>query len=239
MADDDDVEFEPETIVIGSHEFEVTTIAHLPIEKLMSNHSKGVEISGQKVWCGSLSVCELIMKNNDLVKDRLIVELGAGTGVLGMVCSRSGCRRLIVTDNDPQSITHMKSDLPRNGVAAGIEVLDWFKPGDMSFVKEAIAQDGGLSLTVVAGDVLYKRVLLEPFFNTVKQLLQLQQGSNMYLCHIPRAGVEQADVVSMAQSLGLQIDSLPGELWKNEEEVLNYCPEEDVSRAAVYKIVIP
>jgi predicted nicotinamide N-methyase len=237
MADDDEVEFEPETFVVGPYEFEVTTVAHLPIEKLMSNHAKGVEISGQKVWCGSLSVCELIMKDSGLVKDRMIVELGAGTGVLGMVCSKLGCRKLIVTDNDPQSITHMKADLPRNGISADVEILDWFKPGEIQFVRDAIAHDSSLRLTVVAGDVLYKRMLLEPFFSTVRLLLGFQERSDMYLCHVPRAGVEQSDVMSTARSLGLSIDPLPEELWRNEE-VLQYCPEEDVSRAAVYKIAL-
>ena len=93
MADDDEVEFESETIEIGPYSFYVTTVAHLPIEKLMLNHAKGVEISGQKVWCGSLSVCELIIKDPALVRDRLILELGAGTGVLGMICSKLGCKR--------------------------------------------------------------------------------------------------------------------------------------------------
>ena len=131
----------------------------------------------------------------------------------------------------------MKFDLPKNGVVADIEELDWFKPDSIKFVSMALVGDGSMDLTVVAGDVLYKRVLLEPFFMTVRHILELKKNSNLLLCHIPRAGVEQSDVVSTAKSIGLQIEPVSEDLWKNEE-VLKYCPEEDSSRAAVYNIIL-
>lgn len=40
---------------------------------------------------------------------------------------------------------------------------------------------------VLAGDVLYKRCLLDPFLGTVRDMLA--PGGRMLLCHVPRAGV--------------------------------------------------
>ena len=237
MADNgcDDVDFELESIQIASHSFEITTIAHLPIEMLMYNQSRGVEISGQKVWCGSLTVADYILSNKDLIKDRIVIELGAGTGILGMVCSRIGCRKIILTDNDPRSIKHMVQDCHHNSVVADVKILDWFLPdiSSLNLCEEIISSD----LCVIAGDVLYKRSLLEPFFCTSRLLLESKSKSTMYLCHVPRAGVEYADVVDEANSAGLFIE----EIFLSSADTKNarkYCPEEDTSRAKLFRIFL-
>lgn len=233
INDSEDVEFEYETIEIASYSFEVTTISHLPIEMLMLNQSKGVEISGQKVWCGSLFVVDYIIRNKQLVIDHLIVELGAGTGVLGMVCSRIGCKKLILTDNDARSIAHMKQDCLKNDVQADVKELDWFSP-DIKSLDISTSLES-LDLCLLAGDVLYKQMLLEPFFTTVNLLLRMKKGSFMFLCHVPRAGVEHSIVVESAERLSLNIEEIHVTL-EEKEHALKYCPEEDVIRAKLYRI---
>jgi predicted nicotinamide N-methyase len=235
IDDSDDVEFEYETIEIGSFTLEITTISHLPIEMLMYNQSKGVEISGQKMWCGSITVIDYVLRNRDVIKDRTVVELGAGTGVLGMICSKIGCSKVILTDNDPRSITHMKQDCLHNTVEAEVKVLDWFSPE-----IDSLELGEGESLTelrIVAGDVLYKRVLLQPFFATTRILLEGRSQSSMLLCHVPRAGVDHSDVVDEAVKHGLTIQ----ELLCSEEETeyaRKYCPMEDTSRAKLYTVFL-
>jgi Lysine methyltransferase len=237
MADSgcDDVDFELESIEIASHSFEITTIAHLPIEMLMFNQSRGVEISGQKVWCGSLTVADYILRNKDLIKNRVVIELGAGTGILGMVCSRIGCRKTILTDNDPRSIKHMVEDCHRNSVEADVRILDWFCP-DVSSL-EISGENISSNLCVIAGDVLYKRTLLKPFFCTSRLLLESKSESTMYLCHVPRAGVEYADVVGEATGHGLLIEEINFSS-EDTENARKYCPEEDTSRAKLFKICL-
>jgi predicted nicotinamide N-methyase len=237
MADSgsDDVDFELESIEIASHSFEITTIAHLPIEMLMFNQSKGVEISGQKVWCGSLTVADYILRNKDLIKNRVVVELGAGTGILGMVCCRIGCRKIILTDNDPRSIKHMVEDCHRNSVEADVRILDWFCP-DVSSL-ELCGENISSNLCVIAGDVLYKRTLLKPFFCTSRLLLESKSESTMYLCHVPRAGVEYADVIGEATRHELLIEEITFSS-EDTENARKYCPEEDTSRAKLFKICL-
>jgi hypothetical protein len=221
IDDSDDVEFEYETIEIGSFTLEITTISHLPIEMLMYNQSKGVEISGQKMWCGSLTVIDYLLRNRDVIKDRTVVELGAGTGILGMICSKIGCREVILTDNDPRSITHMKQDCLHNSVEAGVKVLDWFSPK-----IESLELEEGQSLTE-----------LQPFFATTRILLESRQQSTMLLCHVPRAGVDHSDVVDEAVKHGLTIREL---LYSEDqtEYARKYCPKEDTSRAKLYTVFL-
>lgn len=44
-----------------------------------------VIFSGQKIWCGSLGVCEYLMDHSELVLNKIVIELGAGTGLLGTI----------------------------------------------------------------------------------------------------------------------------------------------------------
>ena len=115
-SDDSDVEFELESFHIGSHHFEITTVSYMPLEKLMSLQSQSKEISGQKLWCGSLCIMEFLLGSPDYLSDSCVVELGSGTGLVGMLCNRLGAEEVILTDNDVRSLTHMKQDCERNGV---------------------------------------------------------------------------------------------------------------------------
>lgn len=241
MTDHDvqeDVDYDLEDFNVGPYKFVVTTIAFMPIEVLMAMGEKKVEISGQKLWCGSLGVIEYLLDHPVFVKDKIVLELGAGTGVLGMLCNRLGASKVVLTDNDPRSITHMTADVPRNNIDATVCSLDWFQPPSQD---ELVAMVGGRAATdagavrVVAGDVLYKRELLEPFMNTTKAVLTAFSGSEMILCHVPRAGIEQKDVVALAADKGLTVTEMNAELWR-KGSCTEYSPEEDYSRARLYTL---
>ncbi len=226
------MEYEPEVFEIGGNVFTITTIACLPIAQLMNNHSKDVEISGQKLWCGSLGIIQYLLNNKELVNNSVVVELGAGTGVLGMVCKKLGASKVILTDHDEKSLQHMQMDLVTNDITAEVVPVNWYNVLDLDL---GLNTNDELPLRVVAGDVLYKAALLDPFFKTVKTLFSQRQDSLLLLCHVPRAGVDQADVVRKAQSEGLSVQEIPAETW-NSGEVFQYCPEEDLVRARVYCI---
>ena len=113
---DSDVQFELESFQIGSHNFELTTVSYMPLEKLLTLQSQSKEISGQKLWCGSLCVMEYLLDAPEFLSDSCVVELGAGTGVVGMLCDHLGARNVFLTDNDVRSLKHMKEDCERNKV---------------------------------------------------------------------------------------------------------------------------
>ena len=83
MDSDDEVEYELENFKIAGFDISITTVSFLPISKLLEIQSKSVEISGQKLWCGSLGVIQYLINYPTVIENVNIVELGAGTGVLG------------------------------------------------------------------------------------------------------------------------------------------------------------
>lgn len=235
MADSDvETEYELESFVINDIPLEITTIAYLPIELLMANREKQTEISGQKLWCGSLGVIQYLLNNPATVNNNLIIELGAGTGVLGMICRKLGAKSVLLTDHDIISIKHMNDDCARNRIDAVVKRLDWYNPSIADWGVDALVQDSG-ELVIAAGDVLYKEALLEPFFKTAIMLLQQHENSSMLLCHIPRAGVDHAKVEARAAAVNLHVEYIPAELW-NTGDCFKYCDPDDLCRAKLYRI---
>jgi len=231
---DEEVEYEPEKFTIGKFEFEITTISYLPITKLMGLQQSKSEISGQKLWCGSISVMEYLLDNPNLIHDSCIIELGAGTGVLGMLCKLLGARTVYLTDHDEKSLTHMQADIQRNNVDAQIVCLDWFNP-DLSFLENlTMTSDSARNIRIVAGDVLYKQALVMPFLSLVRTLL-VDEAAFLLLCHVPRAGVEHVQVLEACTAVGLHVDVIPTAQWRKGASV-QYCPPEDVERAQLYCI---
>lgn len=230
-SDSDEVEYEPEVFQLGDYKLEITTIAFMPLTKLMHNRDQEKEISGQKLWCGSLCVVNYLFQHLDYVKDKYIVELGAGTGVVSMIASKLSAIQVYATDHDQLSIDHMKLDCQNNHIS-NVEVmkLDWFAP-------ECPVFDSNCQLRILAGDVLYKAALLQPFFTTVKTILTLYSDSELLLCHIPRAGVEQQMIVEFTASMGLLALPIAKEEW-NEGSIYEYCPQEDLIRAQIYRITL-
>lgn len=95
MSFDDDeaeVEYEVESFIIHSHEFHLTTISYMPIERLVDLQAQSKEISGQKLWCRSLCLMEYLTDFPHTVSGKNVLELGAGTGVVGMLCDKLGSR---------------------------------------------------------------------------------------------------------------------------------------------------
>jgi len=228
----DDVEYDIEEFQVGPYRFNVTTIAFMPLEVLMAMGEKKVEISGQKLWCGSLGVIEYLLDNSEFVKGKTVLELGAGTGVLGMLCQRLGAARVVLTDNDPRSLKHMAIDCESNKVDATVCSLDWF---DSSSSKLDLDSGASGALRIVAGDVLYKQELLDPFMSTVYSLLSSNAGSEMLLCHIPRAGIDHLHILDLAahKRFGITVEEVDPSKWR-KGSCTEYAPEEDYSRAKLY-----
>jgi predicted nicotinamide N-methyase len=231
-SDEDEVEYENECFNLRGLEMNVTTVSFMPLSKLMKLHEKETEISGQKLWCGSLVVVEYLLDHPEFIHDCNVLELGSGTGVVGMVCKKLGANQVSLSDYDQRSLDHMAQDIVKNSVDVEILNLDWFT-FQRTQLSQTFLDSSHHPLRLVAGDVLYKHLLIEPFFAVLQQLLCHIPGSQMLLCHVPRAGVEQSDVIRAAGEHGLRISPVPSELWM-KGVCREYSEADDYERAQLY-----
>ena len=266
MADDSsdsegEVEFEKECFDIRNYSLNITTIAFMPIHKLMQLNQNSSEISGQKLWCGSLVLCEYLLDHSEYCVDNVIIELGAGTGVSGMVGAKLGAKVVFLTDYDVKSLQHMQTDCDDNKITAEVVGFDYYHPDYSIFsphliereIRDAVESSSSLLAThdtvfssvsnasdtvprvrIMAGDVIYKKELIEAFLNVVHTLVH-KYHADMLLCHIPRAGVDHEVVTQAMDEVQLAWDIIPATEWC-KGVVEQYSPKDDYDRAKLYHI---
>ncbi|KAJ1482011.1 putative methyltransferase-domain-containing protein, partial [Baffinella frigidus] len=116
-------------------------------------HGAACDGTGAAVWDAALVLCEFLALHPDLVRGKRVVELGSGTGVLGLVCARLGAERVILTDL-PEQLPLLEDNVRRNALETRVAVRGcaW---GSQPAVREVIAALGGPPDLVVASDVVY------------------------------------------------------------------------------------
>jgi len=245
-----ELEYEPEAVAIpGVGVVTVRTVAELPLELLALLEESKAEISGRRVWPGSVLLA-LAMTGGEasaLLKGSAVLELGSGSGLASIVAAKLGASLVVVTDGDQTSVDLSVGNLGDNGLAPGVgggtdgvgatvvaRRLLW---GDFDgFLAEGGAAvpphvpAGGYDV-VLAADVMYKPFLPPLLFGTVKSLLR--PGGCCLLCHVIRAGVTHELVVAAAEASGLRVTLLP---LPREHFPHEHCSEAEADGAKLYRI---
>ena len=218
----DELEYEPEPVALPEPvgTLTVRTVDEIPIELLSLLEDAKAEISGRRVWPGSVLLCLGMVQPRfaDTFKGASVLELGAGTGLSSMVAVRLGGRLVVCTDGDQSSVDLSQQNLSDNGIVCGdgsvplvlSKRLLWGQTQATAFRKEiegsAACPEGGYDV-ILAADVMYKDELIHILFESVK-VLMASEGTCL-LCHLVRAGVSQELVVAAAVGAGLEVEDLP------------------------------
>ncbi len=98
-------------------------------------------------WAGGTLIARHILKHPDLVRDRRVLDLGAGSGVVGIVARKCGAFRVIAAEIDTNAIAAIGLNAEANGVAIEVTSADVLSgaPPDVD--------------VILAGDVFYNTQL--------------------------------------------------------------------------------
>ena len=171
-----------------------------------------------------------------LVNFTRVLELGSGTGLVGMVASKVGnpiCVVLTDGDSDVVSLLHQNLVNPYNDIkakTAKATLLRWGQPLE-EFCKWYQQTFPGQTKfdVILAGDVMYKKELPKLFFDTVNSLLS--ENGTLWLCHVPRANVTHDVVKTTAYDCGFDI-----RVFDSSDIRVDDCPLHDRERAIVYQV---
>ncbi len=122
-----------------------------------------------KVWEASLVLLDYLA-NRDLGKNRRILEIGAGMGVVGLFLGSLG-HRVTITDNNPDALELAEYNVRHNGLeTVDVQYLDWNQPQfDEKF-------------DIVCGaELLYNESAVEPVLAICRGLLETK--GTAYLAH--------------------------------------------------------
>lgn len=88
-----------------------------------------------RVWGGGLALARHIAEQ-DAVRDRRVLDLGAGSGLVAIAAACAGAHSVLASDSDPDALTAVTLNAALNGVSIGIlhgDLLD-APPPDVDLV---------------------------------------------------------------------------------------------------------
>eukprot|EP00930_Biecheleria_cincta_P009370 TRINITY_DN111105_c0_g1_i1.p1 TRINITY_DN111105_c0_g1~~TRINITY_DN111105_c0_g1_i1.p1 ORF type:complete len:217 (+),score=47.02 TRINITY_DN111105_c0_g1_i1:56-706(+) len=164
------------------------------------------------VWPGALAMAEWVA-DNPVIKNCKVVELGAGTGLVGLTASATGAAHVVLTDLPP-ALDALKANVAMNSKRhADIEVqqLCWGSQEDLEAV--------GTADVVLAADVVYDLDTHEPLAKTIQGFLLRNRSARCFLVQELRWKDVQRWFNECLEDLGLYIDqtALPAQdMWLYE-----------------------
>lgn len=118
--------------------------------------------TGYRTWEAALALGDYFISQCPIdLKNRRLVELGAGTGFAGMVASCLGAKATL-TDGDPNVVKSLRDTVAANNLTADVQDLYWSPAADLSEFANSL---------VIAADVLYDVDIFPAFLDVVKRLL--------------------------------------------------------------------
>lgn len=138
----------------------VRPIAGLPGLRLhqAGPHSRLSRIAGDaspywaRVWGGGLALARHIAEQ-DAVRDRRVLDLGAGSGLVAIAAAKAGARSVIASDSDPNALAAVVVNAALNGVTVDVlhgDPLNRQPPAVDLVVVGDLFYEAGLARRVVA-----------------------------------------------------------------------------------------
>jgi hypothetical protein len=119
--------------------------------------------TGLTVWDGAILLTKFLEQKPAEIEDKLVVEFGSGTGLVGIAACILGASRVIMTDL-PYALPLMQDNVDCNRLHDRVQCrsCDWFDPPD--FGVESWATD-----VLLLADCVWVQELVPPLLATLKQ----------------------------------------------------------------------
>lgn len=102
-------------------------------------------------WAGGMGVARYVLDHPEVVAGRTVLDLAAGSGLVGIAAALRGASAVRAAEIDPLAVAAIAVNAEENGVRVDASVED------------LLDGDGGPAEVVLAGDVFYEREMAARF----------------------------------------------------------------------------
>lgn len=141
--------------------------------------------TGLTIWDGSIVLAKYLEANPAIVVNKAVLEVGSGTGIVGIVAGLIGANRSVLTDLQYtlKNLQHnVDKNKPHSEESYNVEVmeLDWFNAATYPTTRD----DNGVEKNwdvVLGADVVWIEELILPLVNTLVAISGFQ--TDVYIAH--------------------------------------------------------
>ena len=197
--------------------------------------------TGMSIWKGAEVMSTYLQQHSNLIKGKRVLELGAGCGLVGLVCALAlDAKSVLITDGDYQVLNNLRYNVQLNGLtlleandndgdnvtneetsSASMQLttmmvscpqLIWGKNHAIKFKKRYGMQD-----IIIATDCVYITQSVYPLFETVNELLQ-PDGIFLFVNTCASScSIEDVFNITSLEEFGFVCSTKTNELWSHEE----------------------
>jgi protein-lysine N-methyltransferase EEF2KMT len=182
----------------------------------------GSGTTGLRTWEAALHLGQYLCTDKHMIYGRRILELGAGTGYLSILCAKYlGANHVIASDGSDDVINNLPDNLFLNGLqeSAAIKIMD-LKWGYALVGTEEAAWNGGTSIDMIIGaDITYDQAIMPALLATINELFTLFPSAEVLIAATQRNEITFASFLNLAKLAGLKVDDIHFPVPKREEQM--------------------
>jgi len=210
-------------------------VRHLDLGPLSPNHSEPVEVLvpqkdvGEEavvVWDSALVLSYFLVKHRQefLSPNTRVLELGAGTGAVGLVTAALGAGKVTVTDL-PRVIPLLEEAIALNSNLKNIEAkaLTWGEWTEENSFEEKEEKNETCYDLILVSDCIYYEACVEPLIQTLTKFCKLNKNCRVLLSY------EVRDYSEVKKKISKEFFRAVGEYFKILPFKTGECHEEYAS----------
>jgi predicted nicotinamide N-methyase len=129
-------------------------------------------------WAGGQALARYILDNPGTVRGKSVLDLGAGSGLVGIAAAKAGARSVLSADVD----SHAEAAIRLNAKINNVEVS--------TTTADIIGSDGGWNVILV-GDLCYEQPIAERLLAWLRERQGMALIGDPGRSYFPKTGVEQ------------------------------------------------
>lgn len=200
---------DPDHLITFSHTFQRPNQSPIVIELQGYRYEsdKIWQSTGLTIWKAAHFLCEYMVEHSDEIRNKSVLELGAGLGLCGILAHQLEAEMVYLTDGDTAALHQLRANIASNcphasqgdGAVVICHQLLW---GHERAIQFRTLQKRSFAV-IVASDILYSPVIIEPLWETIAALLQ--PGGAFWLAFAKRrVPVSIEEVLSAADRAGFR-----------------------------------
>ncbi|KAM5350349.1 hypothetical protein ACJ41O_006854 [Fusarium nematophilum] len=204
-----------------SAEASVEPSAKTPHVTLLENRSliSASGTTGLRTWEAALHLGSYLCRNGHIVKGKRILELGAGTGYLSILCANLlGSAHVIASDGSDDVINNLPENLFLNNLQDSADVVPMeVKWGHALMGTEEEQWNGGRAVDVVLGaDLTYDRSVIPALVGTITEVFGLYPAVEVFISATQRNEETFRVFLDRCRGSGLGVEDLKFEVPRRE-----------------------